>query len=141
MKSGPVTSKHYNRYVMLLVLFTGATIKNENLIATDCGGGGGRRLQHGGRLGLGVTGRMTVWGPGSGRCEEGQAGRPRNSLLFIGTFLGHGITYTGTGGGGGGTRTDTIDGNYPIFTMVVVIYHCVKRTWIILVTPQFLYSI
>ena len=31
--------------------------------------------------------------------------------------------------------------NYPVFTVVVVIYHYVERIWIILVNPNFLYNI
>ena len=31
--------------------------------------------------------------------------------------------------------------NCPVFTVVIVIYHDVKRIWIILVTPDFLYNI
>ena len=31
-------------------------------------------------------------------------------------------------------------GNYPVFTVVMVIYHYVERTWRILVTPDFLYN-
>ena len=34
-----------------------------------------------------------------------------------------------------------LPGNYPIFTVVMVIYHYVERIWIILVTPNFLYNI
>ena len=30
-----------------------------------------------------------------------------------------------------------IMGNYPVFTGVMVIYHCFERIWIILVTPNF----
>ena len=32
-------------------------------------------------------------------------------------------------------------GNYPVFTMVIVIYPYVERIWRILVTPNFLYNI
>ena len=32
-------------------------------------------------------------------------------------------------------------GNYPVFTVVMVIYHYVERIWRILVTPIFLYNI
>ena len=32
-------------------------------------------------------------------------------------------------------------GNYPVFTVVMLIYHYVERIWIILVTPNFLYNI
>ena len=35
----------------------------------------------------------------------------------------------------------TIDGNYPVFTVVMVIYHYVERIWRILVTPNLLYNI
>ena len=34
-----------------------------------------------------------------------------------------------------------LPGNYPIFTVVKVIYHYVDRIWRILVTPIFLYNI
>ena len=32
-------------------------------------------------------------------------------------------------------------GNYPVLTVVMVIYHYVDRIWRILVTPDFLYNI
>ena len=32
-------------------------------------------------------------------------------------------------------------GNYPVFTVVMVVYHYVERIWRILVTPIFLYNI
>ena len=31
--------------------------------------------------------------------------------------------------------------NYPVFTVVMVIYHYVERIWKIIVTPDFLYNI
>ena len=31
--------------------------------------------------------------------------------------------------------------NYPVFTVLMVIYHYVERTWRILITPDFLYNI
>ena len=34
-----------------------------------------------------------------------------------------------------------LPGNYPVFTVVMGIYHYVERIWIILVTPIFLYNI
>ena len=34
-----------------------------------------------------------------------------------------------------------LPGNYPVFTVVMVIYHDVERIWKILVTPNFLYNI
>ena len=34
-----------------------------------------------------------------------------------------------------------LPGNYPVFTVVMAIYHYVERIWRILVTPNFLYSI
>ena len=34
-----------------------------------------------------------------------------------------------------------LPGKYPFFTVVMVIYHYVERTWRILVTPDFLYNI
>ena len=34
-----------------------------------------------------------------------------------------------------------LPGNYPVFTVVMVIYHYVERIWIILVTPFFKYNI
>ena len=34
-----------------------------------------------------------------------------------------------------------LPGNYPVFTVVMVIYHYVERIWRILVTPIFLYKI
>ena len=34
-----------------------------------------------------------------------------------------------------------LPGNYPVFTVVMVIYHYLERIWIILVTPNFLYNI
>ena len=33
-----------------------------------------------------------------------------------------------------------LPGNYPVFTVVMVIYHYVEITWRILVTPDFLYN-
>ena len=30
--------------------------------------------------------------------------------------------------------------NYPVFTVVMVIYHYVERIWRIIVTPNFLYN-
>ena len=32
-------------------------------------------------------------------------------------------------------------GNYPVFTVVMVIYHYIERIWRVLVTPNFLYNI
>ena len=32
-------------------------------------------------------------------------------------------------------------GNYPIFTVILVIYHYSERIWIFIVTPNFLYNI
>ena len=34
-----------------------------------------------------------------------------------------------------------LPGNYPVFTVVMVIYHYAQRIWIILVTPNILYNI
>ena len=34
-----------------------------------------------------------------------------------------------------------LTGNYPVFTVVMVIYHYVERIWRILVTHNFLYNI
>ena len=34
-----------------------------------------------------------------------------------------------------------LPGNYPVFTVVIVIYHYIERIWRILVTPNFLYNI
>ena len=34
-----------------------------------------------------------------------------------------------------------LPGNYPVFTVVMVICHYVERTWIILITPNFWYNI
>ena len=34
-----------------------------------------------------------------------------------------------------------LTGNYPVFTMVMVIYHYVERIWRILVTPILIYNI
>ena len=34
-----------------------------------------------------------------------------------------------------------LPGDYPIFTVLMVIYHCVERIWKILITPNFLYNI
>ena len=34
-----------------------------------------------------------------------------------------------------------LPGNYPVFAVVVVIYHYVERIWRILLTPNFLYNI
>ena len=34
-----------------------------------------------------------------------------------------------------------LPGNYPVFTVVMVIYHYVERIWRILVTPIFIYNI
>ena len=34
-----------------------------------------------------------------------------------------------------------LPGDYPVFAVVTVIYHCVERIWIILVTPIFSYNI
>ena len=34
-----------------------------------------------------------------------------------------------------------LPGNYPVFTMVILMYHYVKRIWGILFTPNFLYNI
>ena len=34
-----------------------------------------------------------------------------------------------------------LPGNYPVFTMVMVIYHYAERIWRVLVTPKFLYNI
>ena len=41
---------------------------------------------------------------------------------------------------GGGHRWE-LPGNYPVFTVVMVIYHYVERIWRILVTPIFLHNI
>ena len=42
--------------------------------------------------------------------------------------------------GGGGHRWE-LPGNYPVFTVVMVIYHYVERIWRILVTPILIYNI
>ena len=42
---------------------------------------------------------------------------------------------------GGDNHRWELPGNYPIFTAVMVIYHCVDRIWRILITPNFLYNI
>ena len=34
-----------------------------------------------------------------------------------------------------------VPGNYPVFTMVIEIYHFVERIWRIIVTPDFSYNI
>ena len=34
-----------------------------------------------------------------------------------------------------------LPGNHPVFTVVMVIYHYVERTWRILINPNFLYNI
>ena len=34
-----------------------------------------------------------------------------------------------------------LPGNYPVFTVVMVIYHYVEIIWRIIVTPNFLYNI
>ena len=34
-----------------------------------------------------------------------------------------------------------LPGNYPLLTVLMVIYHCVERIWRILVTPNFFYNI
>ena len=34
-----------------------------------------------------------------------------------------------------------LTGNYPVFSVVMVIYHHVERIWIIIITPNFLYDI
>ena len=34
-----------------------------------------------------------------------------------------------------------LPGNYPVFTVVMVIYHYVERIWRIIVTPNFFYNI
>ena len=34
-----------------------------------------------------------------------------------------------------------LPGNYPVFNLVMVVYHYVETIWIILVTPNFLYNI
>ena len=34
-----------------------------------------------------------------------------------------------------------LPGNYPVFTVVMVIYHYVERIWRILVTPILIYNI
>ena len=34
-----------------------------------------------------------------------------------------------------------LPGNYPVFTVVIIIYHYVERIWGGLITPNFLYNI
>ena len=40
----------------------------------------------------------------------------------------------------GGHRWE-LPGNYPVLTVVMVIYYYVERTWRIIVAPEFLYNI
>ena len=55
----------------------------------------------------------------------------------------HGFLHRFWAGRGTGTATHRweLPGNYPVFTVVMVIYHYIDRIWRILVTPIFLYII
>ena len=48
---------------------------------------------------------------------------------------------TEVGGGGIGQHIWELPGNYPVLTVVMIIYHYIERIWRILVTPDFLYNI
>ena len=50
------------------------------------------------------------------------------------------LKHTPKASAGPGHRWELL-GNYPVFTVVMLIYHYVERTWRILVTPDFLYNI
>ena len=41
----------------------------------------------------------------------------------------------------GGCLTWELPGNYPVFTMVMVIYHYVERIWRVIIDPNFLYNV
>ena len=57
------------------------------------------------------------------------------SIVHAGLYL------VGSGSGRSGGRRWELLGNYPNFTVVMVIYHSVERIWRILITPNFLYNI
>ena len=51
------------------------------------------------------------------------------------------MAYEYSQGGVTGQQKWELLGNHPVFTVVMVIYHCVERIWIIRFTTIFLYNI
>ena len=59
---------------------------------------------------------------------------------FTASITYHNFLHEFRAGCGTGTVTHRweLPGNYPVFTVVMVIYHYIERIWRIIVTPQFL---